>query len=263
MLQFKLVLLGDSSVGKSSIVQRFVKNSFDENRESTIGAAFLSQTIKIKPASASTNTNTNTTITPEENEVAIKFEIWDTAGQERYKSLAPMYYRNANAAIIVYDITQKDSLQKAVKWVDELKSKLGEDSDVIISLIGNKLDLVSAQSSDTTTTTTTTTNTDNDSNTDIAAAAEELEGNRQVEEEEASEYAVQNGLLFHEVSAKTSKGINEIFQEIGENLYNLHMEKNNGRNGRINDGNNGVNGRNGVNIELNRPSTNDPTSCCS
>ncbi|KAL6940242.1 hypothetical protein ACO0QE_004139 [Hanseniaspora vineae] len=259
MLQFKLVLLGDSSVGKSSIVQRFVKNSFDENRESTIGAAFLSQTIKIKPSTSFpslTSTTTSTTTTnPEDNEVAIKFEIWDTAGQERYKSLAPMYYRNANAAIIVYDITQKDSLQKAVKWVDELKSKLGEDSDVIISLIGNKLDLV-----------TSSTNTDTgasavsaeDTNTGIS---DELEGNRQVQEDEASEYAVQNGLLFHEVSAKTSQGINEIFQEIGENLYNLHVEKTKGGSG------NGVggsgNGRNGVNIELNRPSTNDPTSCCS
>lgn len=105
--QFKLVLLGESAVGKSSIVHRFVKNTFDDMRESTIGAAFLTQTITIP-----------------ESETTIKFEIWDTAGQERYKSLAPMYYRNANAALCVYDITSRSSFQKAQDWIKELKSKL-------------------------------------------------------------------------------------------------------------------------------------------
>jgi Ras family len=73
---------------QSSLVLRFVKDQFDDYRESTIGAAFLTQTISV---------DENTTV---------KFEIWDTAGQERYKSLAPMYYRNANCAVVVYDITQ-------------------------------------------------------------------------------------------------------------------------------------------------------------
>jgi small GTP-binding protein len=73
---------------QSSLVLRFVKDQFDDYRESTIGAAFLTQTIAL---------DENTTV---------KFEIWDTAGQERYKSLAPMYYRNANCAVVVYDITQ-------------------------------------------------------------------------------------------------------------------------------------------------------------
>ncbi len=126
--QFKLVLLGESAVGKvsfwycvlpsvwfcgsavlrfcgsvvcvalfdeadppplqSSIVLRFVKDQFDSYRESTIGAAFLTQTISL------------------DETTTVKFEIWDTAGQERYKSLAPMYYRNANCAVVVYDITQ-------------------------------------------------------------------------------------------------------------------------------------------------------------
>ena len=73
---------------QSSLVLRFVKDQFDDYRESTIGAAFLTQTISLDEQST------------------IKFEIWDTAGQERYKSLAPMYYRNANCAVVVYDITQ-------------------------------------------------------------------------------------------------------------------------------------------------------------
>lgn len=85
--QFKVVLLGESAVGKSSLVLRFVKREFHEFQESTIGAAFLTQTVQI---------NDDTTV---------KFEIWDTAGQERYHSLAPMYYRGAQAALVVYDIT--------------------------------------------------------------------------------------------------------------------------------------------------------------
>ncbi|KAG7128246.1 Vacuolar protein sorting-associated protein 21 like [Verticillium longisporum] len=83
----KLVLLGEAAVGKSSLVLRFVNNDFQENKEPTIGAAFLTQKC---------NLPTRT----------IKFEIWDTAGQERFASLAPMYYRNAQAALVVYDLTK-------------------------------------------------------------------------------------------------------------------------------------------------------------
>ncbi|KAL8950130.1 MAG: hypothetical protein Q9222_003807 [Ikaeria aurantiellina] len=97
--QFKLVLLGaqaqqrkdtlnQTDISQSSLVLRFVKDQFDDYRESTIGAAFLTQTISL------------------DDSTTVKFEIWDTAGQERYKSLAPMYYRNANCAVVVYDITQ-------------------------------------------------------------------------------------------------------------------------------------------------------------
>jgi Ras-related protein Rab-5C len=82
----KLVLLGDMGAGKSSLVLRFVRGQFLEYQESTIGAAFFSQTVAV-------------------NDATVKFEIWDTAGQERYHSLAPMYYRGAAAAVIVYDIT--------------------------------------------------------------------------------------------------------------------------------------------------------------
>lgn len=120
--QFKLVLLGESAVGKSSIVHRFVKNTFDDMRESTIGAAFLTQTITL----------------PEVN-TTVKFEIWDTAGQERYKSLAPMYYRNANAALCVYDITSQSSFQKAQDWINELKKQAPEG--IVVALVGNKADL--------------------------------------------------------------------------------------------------------------------------
>merc|ERR1711971_683806 len=99
---FKVVLLGDASVGKSCLVVRFAKGEFHEYQEPTIGAAFMTQTVSL------------------DGGVVVKFEIWDTAGQERYKSLAPMYYRGAKAAIIVYDITSQESYKAAKLWVSEL-----------------------------------------------------------------------------------------------------------------------------------------------
>ncbi|KAK9768570.1 GTP-binding protein of the rab/ypt [Basidiobolus ranarum] len=163
--QFKLVLLGESAVGKSSLVLRFVKDQFDDYRESTIGAAFLTQTISL---------DDNTTV---------KFEIWDTAGQERYKSLAPMYYRNANCAIVVYDITQTASLDKAKSWIKELQRQA--DPNIIIALAGNKSDLVSR---------------------------------RAISTQDAQAYAQEAGLLFFETSAKTTHNVSELFTAIAKKL---------------------------------------------
>ncbi|CAD6499659.1 BgTH12-03767 [Blumeria graminis f. sp. triticale] len=167
--QFKLVLLGESAVGKSSLVLRFVKDQFDDFRESTIGAAFLTQTISL------------------DETTTVKFEIWDTAGQERYKSLAPMYYRNANCAVVVFDITQSSSLDKAKQWVKELQRQANEN--IIIALAGNKLDLV-------------TSNPDKRAITTIDAEA----------------YAKEAGLLFFETSAKTSENVTELFTSIAKKL---------------------------------------------
>lgn len=123
----KLVLLGEAAVGKSSLVLRFVSNDFQENKEPTIGAAFLTQKCTI-------------------GERTIKYEIWDTAGQERFASLAPMYYRNAQAAIVVYDITKPASFIKARHWVKELHEQANRD--ITIALVGNKLDLVEDDSAE-------------------------------------------------------------------------------------------------------------------
>ncbi|KAJ7597345.1 GTP-binding protein RAB5 [Mycena floridula] len=164
--QFKLVLLGESAVGKSSLVLRFVKDQFDDYRESTIGAAFLTQTVTLP-----------------DDETTVKFEIWDTAGQERYKSLAPMYYRNANCAVVVYDITQTASLEKARSWIRELQRQA--DPSIIIALCGNKSDLAAR---------------------------------RQVTEEEAKKYADEEGLMWGETSAKTGEGVAEIFTAIAKKL---------------------------------------------
>lgn len=161
---FKLVLLGESSVGKSSLVLRFVRGQFFEYQESTIGAAFLTQTVPL-------------------GDTIVKFEIWDTAGQERYKSLAPMYYRGAAAAIVVYDITSADSFQRAKNWVKELQRQ--GTTNIVIALAGNKVD---------------------------------LEDKRQVESAEAKSYAEDNGLLFMETSAKAATNVNELFVAIARKL---------------------------------------------
>ncbi|MEE6471524.1 hypothetical protein FKM82_009292 [Ascaphus truei] len=118
--QFKLVLLGESAVGKSSLVLRFVKGQFHEFQESTIGAAFLTQSVCL-------------------DDTTVKFEIWDTAGQERYHSLAPMYYRGAQAAIVVYDITNQETFARAKTWVKELQRQASPN--IVIALSGNKADL--------------------------------------------------------------------------------------------------------------------------
>ncbi|RVW97614.1 Ras-related protein RABF1 [Vitis vinifera] len=94
-----LVLLGDSGVGKSCIVLRFVRGQFDPTSKVTVGASFLSQTIALQDSTT------------------VKFEIWDTAGQERYAALAPLYYRGAAVAVVVYDITSPESFNKAQYWV--------------------------------------------------------------------------------------------------------------------------------------------------
>ncbi|KAG5286527.1 hypothetical protein AALO_G00015810 [Alosa alosa] len=118
--ELKVCLLGDTGVGKSSIVCRFVQDHFDHNISPTIGASFLTKTV------------------PCGNELH-KFLIWDTAGQERFHSLAPMYYRGSAAAVIVYDITKLDSFQTLKKWVKELKEHGPEN--IVVAIAGNKNDL--------------------------------------------------------------------------------------------------------------------------
>ena len=158
------VLLGDMGAGKSSLVLRFVKGQFHEHQESTIGAAFLTQTVCAEDRT-------------------IKFEIWDTAGQERYHSLAPMYYRGAAAAIIVYDIQSQSKLRSS----EELGAGIAKarQRGAHHGARGNKCD---------------------------------MEEKREVQREEAEAYASQNGLFFMETSAKTAVNVTELFHEIAVKL---------------------------------------------
>lgn len=159
-LRIKLVLLGDSGVGKSCIVLRFVRGQFDPSSKVTVGASFLSQTIALQDSTT------------------VKFEIWDTAGQERYASLAPLYYRGASAAVIVYDITCMETFHKAQFWVKELQ-KHG-NPNIVMALVGNKAD---------------------------------LEESRSVGHDVAQAYADANGMFLIETSAKTADNINQLFED--------------------------------------------------
>lgn len=213
----KLVLLGEAAVGKSSLVLRFVSNDFQENKEPTIGAAYLTQRCTIDGRT-------------------IKFDIWDTAGQERFASLAPMYYRNASAALVVYDITKPQSFIKARHWVKELHEQASKN--IIIALVGNKYDIVEES--------------ENNANGDDDAEAHADDGDeneensnskRKVNIEEGRQLAQDEGLLFFESSAKTGYNVNEIFMAIGHKIPDRSAENGNaaaGANGAAAGGNDRV-----------------------
>ena len=146
------------------MVTQFVRGEFHSFQEPTIGAAFLTSTVVLA-----------------EDDV-VKFEIWDTAGQERYKSLAPMYYRNSAASIVVFDVASAESFTGAKSWVKELQRR--GDANVVIALAGNKIDVE----------------------------------NRVVTKEEANQFAEENGIIYMETSAKTGFNVKELFLAIARRL---------------------------------------------
>ena len=117
---FKLILIGDSSVGKSNILLKYLKGEFDPNSKATVGVEFGTKNIEIKNKK-------------------VKIQIWDTAGQERYRSITSAYYKGAKGAFIVYDITRKNTFDNIDKWISDLKTN--GDKNIAIVLIGNKSDL--------------------------------------------------------------------------------------------------------------------------
>ena len=142
----------------------------------------------------------------------IKFEIWDTAGQERFASLAPMYYRNAQAALVVYDLTKPTSLIKAKHWVAELQRQASPG--IVIALVGNKLDLTgegggeSAGGAE-------GEGGESGGDAEGQGGAESAGGDaRKISTEEAQSYADEEGLLFFETSAKTGHNVTEVFTAI-------------------------------------------------
>lgn len=120
VLSFKVVLLGEGCVGKTSLVLRYVEDKFNNKHISTVQASFLNKKINIDGK-------------------RLTLAIWDTAGQEKFHALGPIYYRSSNGAVLVYDITDQDSFQKVKTWVKELRKMLGKD--VCLAIVGNKIDL--------------------------------------------------------------------------------------------------------------------------
>ena len=154
---FKVVLIGDSGVVKSNILSRYIRDEFSIETKSTVGVEFGSKKIKIKGTS-------------------IKAQIWDTAGQERYKSITNAYYKGAKGALVVFDITRRDTFVNVDRWIGELKGNA--DNDVAIIVIGNKSD---------------------------------LEDQRQVQQDEAKSKAEQYNLAYVETSALQAINIEKAF----------------------------------------------------
>ncbi|KAM8875875.1 RAB6B, member RAS oncogene family a isoform 2-T2 [Spinachia spinachia] len=130
--KFKLVFLGEQSVGKTSLITRFMYDSFDNTYQATIGIDFLSKTMYLEDRTLSLS------------EPQVRLQLWDTAGQERFRSLIPSYIRDSTVAVVVYDITNVNSFQQTSKWIEDVRTERG--SDVIIMLVGNKTDLADKRS---------------------------------------------------------------------------------------------------------------------
>jgi len=165
ILEAKIVLLGDTGVGKTSLALRFTQDVFQPRINPTIGASFLMKNMEI-------------------DDQKLKLQIWDTAGQDRFRSLAPMYYRGASAAIVVYDICSSQSFSKVKEWVNELK--LNIQDEIILVIVGNKVD--------------------------------KAEKSRQIKADVGREYAFSVSASFIECSAKTKEGVEELFTEVSQKL---------------------------------------------
>jgi len=118
--KYKLVFLGDEAVGKTSIITRFMYDTFDNSYKVTIGIDFVSKTMYLEDR-------------------IVRLQLWDTAGQERFRSLIPSYIRDSSIAIVVYDISNRQSFMNVDQWIEDVRTERGQD--VVIMLVGNKTDL--------------------------------------------------------------------------------------------------------------------------
>ena len=160
----KVVLLGESGVGKTCIISRYVNNTYDEKSETTNGASYASKIIDL-----------------EQYNQSLRFDIWDTAGQEKYRSLTKFFYKDAAIAVLVYDITRRESFEEVRKyWYEQLKT-CGE-KNIVIGLAGNKCDMFDKEA---------------------------------VSEEEARSFANEIGAQFQLTSAFKNLGIDDLFRMVG------------------------------------------------
>ena len=170
---FKLILIGNSGVGKSCILQRYMKHTFEETYKCTIGVDFLMKSLLIK-------------------DKTVKLQLWDTAGQEKYKSMVSSYYRGANVALIVFDLTSHASFDALPIWIENYYKNGPEQKNII--LIGNKKDLIEE---------------------------------RQVTQEEAETFSETNNMMYFETSAKEGDNIDYVFTFTAEKLLEFYSANNN------------------------------------
>jgi Ras-related protein Rab-5C len=169
--EMKLVLVGNSNVGKTCIARMATTGNFTEDANATIGASYVSKVIRV-------------------DNIDVRLQIWDTAGQERYRGMTPMYFRGAQAAVIVYSITEELSLKGIDYWIHTLREN--SDPSVRVFLVGNKADLESQR-----------------------AVSAEM-GRRRAEDISA---------LFYEVSAKSGEGVDDLFLAIAKSEVEAGKEK--------------------------------------
>ncbi|XP_064644969.1 ras-related protein Rab-31-like [Lineus longissimus] len=166
-VEAKIVVLGTQGVGKTSLVIRYIGNTFNKHASPTIGASFFTCKLAV-------------------DNYRVKLQVWDTAGQERFRSMAPMYYRKSNAAMLVFDLSSHDSFEDVKSWVTELKRNV--EGQIVLCLLGNKCD---------------------------------LEDQREVEKTVALDYAASIGAIYFETSALSNEGIHEAFLQVALRLITL------------------------------------------
>ena len=201
---FKYIIIGDPSVGKSNLLMKFAHNKFTEEYQTTIGVEFGAKNIHL-------------------NDQTYRIQIWDTAGQENFRSITRAYYKNCVCAMIVYDITCRESFEHIQNWLQDIRDQ--SPKTVLIVLIGNKID---------------------------------LEDKRIISYDEGKDFASKNDLLFMETSAKTGERVDEIFEisakeidkKMRENYYDLKSETCGIKEGKNN------------NINLNTEKSKDKKGCC-
>ena len=168
---FKIITLGNSGVGKTSIIRRFTIDSFVSNTTMTIGFEFLNKQVTLK------------------NNKIIQLRIIDTGGQERFRSISKSYFKNADGVLFVFDLNNKDTFIEIKSWIELFKENHNGNEEIPQFLVGNKCDLVN-----------------------------------KVKEDEIENFATDNNLKYKATSAKENILISELFQEIGEELYNDYVK---------------------------------------
>ncbi|MFX0079116.1 MAG: Rab family GTPase [Candidatus Hermodarchaeota archaeon] len=168
---FKVVLVGDAEVGKTSLTTRFAYGTFTDGYISTLGVDFIVKSIPV-------------------NNYVVKLQAWDTAGQERYSGVRPIYYRGAKGALLVFDITVRQSFVNVEKWFNQIRKYSG--SEVPIVIVGNKLDLADS---------------------------------RTVSTDEVRVYSADRNALYFETSAKTDYAVSDVFKKLAELILSSELSK--------------------------------------